>query len=249
MSGKFVEKVPKNAKYNAVSRWYKPWFYKHVEKYMDENVQKRGNIEYIPTEDFFHRQNKSYFWLMPAIMPFANNVIFRYLLGWVMPPKFSLIKLMRQKLVPDEQNVNFVVQDFGFKLEDLKHALEFIHKETEVYPIWLCPTRHCIHPGLEEFSIFKKEDCHVDIGVYGYSPVKGYDPVKSQRRLERYAIDHEGYAAPYAETQLTFEEFNEMFHFSLQKYMKLRAELQCEKAFPHVYEKISKLGRSHTHSR
>ena len=61
--------------------------------------------------------------------------------------------------------------------------------------------------------------------------------------MERYAIDHEGYAAPYAETQLTFEEFNEMFHFSLQKYMKLRAELQCEKAFPHVYEKISKLGR------
>ena len=48
---------------------------------MDENVQKRGNIEYIPTEDFFHRQNKSYFWLMQTIMPFANNVVFRYLLG------------------------------------------------------------------------------------------------------------------------------------------------------------------------
>ena len=62
-------------------------------------------------------------------------------------------------------------------------------------------------------------------------------------------MDHEGYAAPYAETQLTFEEFNEMFSFSLKKYTKLRAELKCEKAFPHVYEKISKLGRSHTQSR
>ena len=67
---------------------------------MDENVQKGGNIEYIPTEDFFHRQNKSFFWMLRTIIPFANNVIFRYLLGWTMPPKFSLVKLMRQKLLP-----------------------------------------------------------------------------------------------------------------------------------------------------
>jgi len=51
-------------------------------------------------------------------------------------------------------------------------------------------------------------------------------------------------AAPYAETQLTREEFSEMFGVAQQKYQKLREELNCEKAFPHVYEKISKLGRS-----
>ena len=59
------------------------------------------------------------------------------------------------------------MQDFGFKLEDLKGALEFIHKECEVYPIWLCPSRHIVPPGLEHLSIFKIEHCHVDIGVYG----------------------------------------------------------------------------------
>ena len=58
-----------------------------------------------------------------------------------MPPKFSMIKLMRQKLIPQEQNVNFVLQDFGFKLQDLKGALEIIHNEAEVYPSWLCPRR------------------------------------------------------------------------------------------------------------
>ena len=40
------------------------------------------------------------------------------------------------------------------------------------------------------------------------------------------------------------EEFSEMFGVAQQKYQKLREELDCEKAFPHVYEKISKLGRS-----
>ena len=62
--------------------------------------------------------------------------------------------------------------------------------------------------------------------------------------MERYAIDHAGYVAPYAETQLNFEEFYEMFDYSLKIYDKLRKENNSEKAFPHVYEKISKLGRS-----
>lgn len=84
-----------------------------------------------------------------------------------MPPKFSLVKLLRQKLIPQEQNVDFVLQDFGFLLQDLKKALEYCHEIYEVYPIWLCPSRHIVHEGLEEFSIFRKEDCHVDIGVYG----------------------------------------------------------------------------------
>ena len=61
--------------------------------------------------------------------------------------------------------------------------------------------------------------------------------------MERYAIENDAYAALYAETQLTFEEFYEMFGFNLRNYDKLRKELDCEKAFPHVYEKISKLGR------
>ena len=167
MSGKFVDKLPNGANYNPIGRWYKPWFYKHVEKYMKEKVQKKGNVEYIPIKDFFHRHNRSYYWLLKHVIPFANNIIFRILFGWTMPPKFSLLKLMRQKLIPQEQNVNFVCQDFGFHLKDLKKALEYSHQIYEVYPIWLCPSRHCIKPGLEEFSIFRKEDIHVDIGIYG----------------------------------------------------------------------------------
>ena len=77
-----------------------------------------------------------------------------------------------------------------------------------------------------------------------YSPIKGYDPIENQRKMEKYATDHDGYVAPYAETQLTFEEFNEMFAHGLKIYNNLRKLNNSEKAFPHVYEKISKLGRS-----
>ena len=29
------------------------------------------------------------------------------------------------------------------------------------------PTRHVIHKGCEEYSMFKKEHVHVDVGIYG----------------------------------------------------------------------------------
>ena len=80
--------------------------------------------------------------------------------------------------------------------------------------------------------------------IYSYSPIKGYDPVASQRRMERFAIDHGAYVAPYAETQLTLEEYYEMFSFNIRIYEKVKKDIGAEKAFPHIYEKISKLGRS-----
>jgi hypothetical protein len=49
--------------------------------------------------------------------------------------------------------------------------------------------------------------------------------------------------ALYAETQLTREEFNEMLAFPLRNYARVRKEFGAEAAFPHIYEKISLLGR------
>ena len=66
------------------------------------------------------------------------------------------------------QVYNFVCQDFGFRLDQLKDALIFTDAETEIYPIWLCPTRHVVIKGMEHMSIFKKDDVHVDIGIYGF---------------------------------------------------------------------------------
>ena len=63
---------------------------------------------------------------------------------------------------------NFVCQDFGFRLDQLKDALIFGDAETEIYPVWLCPTRHVVIKGMEHMSIFKKDDVHVDIGIYGF---------------------------------------------------------------------------------
>jgi len=210
---------------------------------MREDLVDSPYVEYVPTGDFYHRHNKSYFWMMPHIMPFANNTLFRLLFGWSMPPKFSLLKWVKQTLTPEEENKVMVVQDFGYNLSELKEGLDFVDKQTKIYPLWLCPTRHCIPEGMEHMSHFRRQDVHVDVGIYGPSPIADFDPVACQKRMERYAIDHNSYVALYAETQLTREEFDEMFDFNLRNYYVQREKYNCEGAFPHVYEKISKLGR------
>ena len=62
--------------------------------------------------------------------------------------------------------------------------------------------------------------------------------------MERYFTEHEGHAALYAETRMTRQEFNQMFAPTLKVYEKVRKELNCEKAFPHVYDKVSSKARN-----
>ena len=148
-------------------RWYKPWFYKHAESYMDDDTQKQGNVEYIPTRDFFHRHNRSYFWMMHPVVPFANHFLFRWLFGWTMPLKFSLLKALRRMVGQDQEvNENTVLQDYIIKLNNLKSCLELIHTAQEVYPLWLCPARDW---NKWKLDCLKQKDntCYVDIGVYG----------------------------------------------------------------------------------
>jgi hypothetical protein len=49
----------------------------------------------------------------------------------------------------------------------LKEALEFCDVNAKVYPVWLCPTRHVVHKGLEKYSMFHIDEIHVDVGLYG----------------------------------------------------------------------------------
>jgi delta24-sterol reductase len=62
--------------------------------------------------------------------------------------------------------------------------------------------------------------------------------------MEAYALERKSYVALYAENELTKEDFEQMFEFNLKNYYKMRKKFNCDGAFPHVYEKISKLGRN-----
>jgi len=248
MSGKFVDRVPSGAKYNAVSSWYKPWFYKHVAQYTLGNGQ--DNVEYVPTRDFYHRHNRALFWLVHCIVPFGNHAIFRYLFGWTMPPKYSFLKRIWQTIMRTAPpNVDLVLQDYILRQHDLKESLLRIDEEMKIYPIWLCPVKHIPHPEIQGTCAYNLIEDNttpffVDVGVYGWSGIEDFEMVETQKRFEKFATDTGGFAALYAETDMTFQEYCKMFYGNSKDYDSLRKKWNCDKGFPHVYDKISKKGRS-----
>ncbi len=111
---------------------------------------------------------------MVGMIPFANHPIFRYLFGWTMPPKWSYLKWIREKIVPSlgENTVQtFVCQDFIMDIKYLKESLLFFDKTMSIYPLWMCPAKHPVPKGLEEHTIFEKNMLQIDIGLYGYETI------------------------------------------------------------------------------
>ncbi|PNF18142.1 Delta(24)-sterol reductase [Cryptotermes secundus] len=228
-------------KLNEIGKWYKPWFFTHVRKALEEGP----GHEYIPLREYYHRHTKPLFWEVENIIPFGNNIIFRYLLGWMMPPKVSLLKVTETKAITNLYENNHIIQDWLVPVKSLKESLLNFHDAVQVYPVWLCPFNLPNDPGMVH-PVGEREELYVDIGVYGVPKVPEgtkYHAVNTTRNLEDLVAKVGGFQMLYADSYRTKEEFRQMFDHRL--YDKMRDQLECKKAFPDVYDKVSKQARSH----
>uniref|UniRef100_A0A8C6DJU3 Delta(24)-sterol reductase n=1 Tax=Moschus moschiferus TaxID=68415 RepID=A0A8C6DJU3_MOSMO len=117
------------SKLNSIGNYYKPWFFKHVENYLKTN---REGLEYIPLRHYYHRHTRSIFWELQDIIPFGNNPIFRYLFGWMVPPKISLLKLTQGETLRKLYEQHHVVQDMLVPMKCLPQALHTFHNDIHV---------------------------------------------------------------------------------------------------------------------
>jgi delta24-sterol reductase len=230
---------------NPIGRWYKPWFYKHVETHLRANRQA---VEYIPLRDYLHRHTRSLFWAMEEIIDFGNQPVFRALLGWALPPRIELLKYSETETTRRLREKHHVVQDMLMPMQTLKQSLQYFDDHFDLYPLWLSPMavfdnpRHLgfLHPYHGPDG--QPDPMYVDIGAYGTPKKPGFDGRSALPALEQFVIDHHGYQALYAKTLMTREQFRQMFDH--QDYDRLRETLpHCQQAFDEVYDKVSLKGR------
>uniref|UniRef100_A0ABI7ZQQ8 Delta(24)-sterol reductase n=1 Tax=Felis catus TaxID=9685 RepID=A0ABI7ZQQ8_FELCA len=225
MTGVMTDKA-EPSKLNSIGSYYKPWFFKHVENYLKAN---EGGLEYIPLRHYYHRHTRSIFWELQDIIPFGNNPIFRYLFGWMVPPKISLLKLTQGETLRKLYEQHHVVQDMLVPMKCLSQAVHTFHNDIHVYPIWLCPFILPSQPGLVHPKGDEAE-LYVDIGAYGEPRVKHFEARSCMRQLEKFVRSVHGFQMLYADCYMSREEFWEMFDGSL--YHRLRERLGCQDAFP-----------------
>jgi len=224
-------------RYNPIGNYYKPWFFKHVEKFLTTGE----TVEYIPLRHYYHRHTRAIFWQLQDIIPFGNNPLFRYLFGWMVPPKVSLLKRTQGETIKRMYEKYQIIQDMLVPIDSMQESLLCFHKEINLYPLWLCPFKCFDVPGFVHPNS-GKDELYVDIGAYGAPKVDNYDCVLTTRRLEEFVRKVNGFQMLYADSYLTRDEFRKMFDHKL--YDKMREKLDCEKAFPEIYGKVNRSARA-----
>jgi delta24-sterol reductase len=225
---------PESHKINSISRFYKPWFYQHVRDFL-----KFGpGDEYIPSSDYYHRHTKSLFWEMADILSFGNHPVFRYLLGWLIPPKVSFLKLFTVQRVHEQFKNHHVDQDMLVPIKDLSTCIDVFHQDWEIYPLWVCPCAIPKTPIRGLINPRADEEMFVDVGAYGVPKAPGYQAELRHRSVEKWVRDVKGFQALYAATYQTQQELETMFDHSV--YYKLRKQYGCEGSMPVIYDKVGR---------
>ncbi|KAJ1971452.1 hypothetical protein H4R35_005248 [Dimargaris xerosporica] len=249
MLGEFADvKTPEQrAKVNAVNHWWKPWFYKHVEGFLESG----GGDEYIPLRHYFHRHTRSIFWKLEELVPFGNHPLYRYLLGWLGAPKIAFLKLFTHTPEIRRRAIESAVyQDVIVPMRTIRETVILFHEEFEFYPLLFYPVKLFVQPdGYQGLIRNPKQpkagtnppwEMYFDLGVYGIpGPVKRgekWDCNKANRAMEKFTRDNTGMQLMYADTWQTREEFEEMFDHTL--YRKCREKYHAIGAFPEVWDKV-----------
>lgn len=265
MTADYAEKEEATASGNVnnMGYWYKPWFHKYVkEEILDKTVDGSSVIEYVPTRDYYHRHTRSLYWEADLLVPMGNHPFFRLLMGWLMPPRVSFLKLtMFGKVMWDYYNSRFVAQDILVPLHKTAECMKLMHDEYDIYPLWLCPHR------LFKTRMGTMLDCekdydkaplapgdtseaqmYTDLGIW-YTPghilrKEKWDVAEASNKLEQWLIENHGYQTLYAITELSEGDFWKMFDKTL--YNKCRNKYKAIDNFMDVYYKIGKKNSSAT---
>jgi len=231
-------------KINHVTKWYKPWFYKHVETFLTKGESE----EYIPMREYLLRHNKAIFWVIESMIPFGNHPLFLALLGWMLPPKPAFMKLTTTPVVRAMTFTKQVFQDIVLPINKLEEQINKSEELFDTYPILVYPCRiydHGEHTGQlrpprpDQMVSGTNYGMFNDLGVYGVPrdvrERRRWDAVSAMRKMEAYTRSVGGYHFMYADTFLSKEEFEEMF--DLTAYEQVRSKYHAVGAFPHVYDK------------
>lgn len=262
MTADYVDKEEaEKGKVNRMGLWFKPWFHRYVkEEILENSVDGAPVVEYVPTRDYYHRHTRSLYWEADLLVPMGNHPVFRLLMGWLMPPRVSFLKLtMFGQAMWEYYNSRFVAQDILVPLRKTGECMKLMHDEYDIYPLWLCPHR-VFKTGLGTMldceegygkGGFRKGDderaqMYTDVGIW-FTPghiLRGekWDVKAASNCMEQWLIGNHGFQTLYAITELSEEDFWKMFDRRL--YEQCREKYGAVGTFMDVYYKIGKKNKS-----
>jgi Delta24-sterol reductase len=237
ITGDFAQ-TAEGGRIHYTNRWYAPWFAARSRRF----IEAGGGSEFIPLTHFYQRHVRGMYWESELIVPFGNHPVFRYLLGWMMPPKISFLRLTQGERIKNYYDEKHVVQDALVPVKYLEETVSYFHRVFEAYPIWLCPMRlnRKSSPGFVNPVVTQNDhEMYIDAAVCAVPGAilrgEDYNAMDAVRAMEQFLLEHRGYQALYSVTQMTEDEFRRMFDCRLYDDVRRRYGLEV---FLDVYEKV-----------
>merc|ERR1740121_3060086 len=240
--GRYTNDSPQLAE---LASWHAPWFY----KVLQNMPGSRMTISFKAME-YLHRHSKSIFWELAYLQPWGHQAWFRWLCGWLNPPKIALVKKYQPKLTLENYMKSHIVQDYLLPIEKTAEMMKLGTETLGVYPVWICPYVNKKHdrdglmhpPGASDHM-------YVDVGYYGLpdhgrttvgtsgaclNKVFEMDPALS--KIEKWLMACKGYVMLYAYHTLNEKELKDMFDHKL--YDATRKRLNASPTFPTLWDKV-----------
>ena len=250
-----------------VAAWWREWFYKRIEGVWRRHRGKGSGSheELVPTLSYIFRHDRAVFWTLRDQLDerVGNSLPFRLLLGWMLPPQVTLLKLpaFTRKLREEMRSLR-VYQDIVLPMSALERAIDASFDLVDISPVLVYPSKIFDYgPALRGTFPTRAVDANVcsssrealaknefpragmffDLGVYGIARQvrlgEPYDGVRVGRAFEALAKDVGGAPFLYAMNFFSREEFEQMFDLGL--YTRVRAKYLCEGNFVDLFTKVA----------
>jgi delta24-sterol reductase len=224
-----------------------PWFYMHARESFDSYT------EVVPTTSYLFRHDRGAFWSGEVFLNYyglPNNCFIR----WFLNPLMTARAIYKAMLAADSAD-GAIVQDLLLPLDTSEEFVEYIAKEFNIWPLWICPIRRkeadeevvgwpfyksenkmeAARSGRDSHASTRKGELTLNFGVWGPTDPSPAAVRKANRDLEQKLRDLRGMKVPYATNFYTEDEFWDLY--DRPKYEKLRKKWHAE-ALPNMYDKV-----------
>ena len=242
---------------NNMGLWHKPWYFKHVERALND----AGGLadETVPMYDYLMRHDRSMCMTMPYILPFGNDAWFRWCFGWLLPPYMALLKGSHTDETREASARKQVYQDLGFPADKFEEMVAFCDDTFAIYPLLVYPCQVADVPGrmvrctpctdgptktatsspLSTLASAPSSAMYMNLGLYGVPrdilDHKPFKTVTKVRALEQRLREIGGFQHTYCDSFQKRGEFEAMF--DMRTHNAKRAELGADGALVDVYTK------------
>lgn len=213
-----------------------PWFYLHAESQSSGGNETR---DLIPIYDYIFRYDRGAFWMgYHSFGQWWNP--FNRLTRWIWDPIMRTRRLFKMMHTTGSSQ-RLMIQDIAMPKGNAVALLEYVDKELDIWPVWLCPIKGDSKAPMHNFKIrgnLREKELLINVGIWGLGSHNFVEFVETNRELEKKVQELGGKKWLYGHTYYTEDEFWRIY--DKEMYDDLRKQWNAE-SLPSIYSKVKSI--------